>query len=52
MTRCLGYDVYKNNINLVILNKVEVFKQYGKSVMHSDIFTFFKSVEKTFRSLR
>ena len=44
MIHCLRYDVYNNNIDMDILNKVEVFKQYRQPVMNRENFDYFKSV--------
>ena len=30
----MSYDVYKSNFNMFFLNKVEVIRQFGQSVMN------------------
>ena len=44
MIHCLTYDVYKNNIDMDSLYKVEVIKQYRQSVMNSENGIFFSNL--------
>ena len=48
MTKSLSSDVYKNNINMNFLNKVEIIKQYRQSVMYEDNVDFFKTIIEKF----
>ena len=42
MIHCLSYDVYKNNMDMDFLYKVEVNKQYRQSVMKRENADFSK----------
>ena len=52
MIHFLRYDVYNEKIDMDLLNKSEVIKQYRQSVMSREIVDFFKSVMQKFLELK
>ena len=49
---CLIYDIYNNTIGMDLLNKVEVIKQYRKSVINRGNKDFFLSIVQKIQRLK
>ena len=46
----LSFDVFNNDINMKISDKVEINKQYRQSVINSETIVFFPLVQKFLRN--